>query len=203
MVTRWWSVGLVVLIAGCSGGSSKARDAGPPDAGADARQWGAYPSPPLDQLVTEALAKGAAPAVPAPYPPPARVTVAQPPPVDVSWLPRDEQGRPILLDDGVLRYVVDLNKRDPVSAMGRCARMLSGCPQRTDVAGARTIDACWASVPACATNQPWTETAACCPARCVDLYRKLRELGFDDRAANRRAVESLCFNGLREQLEAR
>src|SRR5687767_3610822 len=112
MATPWWSVGFVVpvlatltLAAGCSGGSSKGRDAGPADAGADVRQWGAYPSPPLDQLVTEAVAKGAPPAAPVPYPTPPRVTVAQPPPVDVSWLPRDEQGRPILLDDGVLRYV--------------------------------------------------------------------------------------------------
>jgi hypothetical protein len=148
------------------------------------------------------MAKGPPPAVPVPYPTPPQVTVPQPPAVDLSALARDEGGRPVLLDDGALRYVVEVEKRDPVFAMARCARMLSGCPQRSENGGGRTVDACWASVPTCTTDQPWTESAACCPARCPDLYRRLRQLGYGPRDANRRAVESPCFNGLREQLGA-
>lgn len=191
------------LAGGCPGGSSKGRDAGPSDGSSDARSWGALPSPPLDDLVREAVAKGPPPATPVAYQTPVRVTVPPPPVVDVAWLPRDQHGRPVLLDDGVLRYVIDLGKRDPVFAMARCARMLSGCPQRPEVTGGRTVDACWASVPICATDQPWTESAACCPARCPQLYEELRERGYGPLAANRRAVASMCFNGLREQLGAR
>jgi hypothetical protein len=185
----------LALLGGCRGGSAQKRDAG-----GDVRIWGMQPSPALDELVRQAMEKGPPPVPPVPYAPPARVTVPALPAVDVSWLPRDEQGRPVLLDDGVQSYVVDVYKRDPVFAMARCARLLSGCPQRPEVTGRRSVDACWASVPVCATDQPWTESAACCPARCPELYSRLREIGYGERDANRRAVESTCFNGLREQL---
>jgi hypothetical protein len=189
-----------VLVGSCGGGPSQRRDAGTGDGSAGATGWGAHPSPPLDDLVRAAVAKAPPPVPRVPYATPAPVTVPSPPAVDVSWLPRDERGRPVLLNDGVLRYTVDVDKREPIFAMARCARMLSGCPQRADVTAGRSIDACWASVPTCATDQPWTESAPCCPARCPELYRTLRELGYGPLDANRHAVESMCFNGLRERL---
>jgi hypothetical protein len=189
----------LVLTGGCREGSSHKADAGARDAGGDASVWGPHASPPLADLVREAVAKGPAPSPPEPYKTPSPVTVSPPPAIDVSWLPRDEKGRPMLLDDGVFRYLV-VDKRDPVSGMAGCTRMLSRCPEPPDVASGRTIDACWASARACATDQPWTEAAACCPPTCAELYRQLRLLGYGDLAANRRTVESMCFNGLREQL---
>ena len=190
----------IVIAGGCHGGPAQGRDAGAPEGGTDPKVWGPYPSPPLDPLVAEAVAKGAPPSPPVPYSSPAPVSVPQPAPVDLSALPRDDRGRPVLYDDGVMSFRLNPDKRDPVMAMGRCALMLSSCPQRADVAGRRTIDACWASAPICATDQPWTEGAACCPVRCVEVYRRLRELGYGELEANRRAVSSMCFNGLREQL---
>ena len=56
------------------------------------------------------------------------------------------------------------------------------------------------SAPACATNQPWTESAACCPVRCRELYETLRGMGYPHRDAHRLTISSLCFNGLTQLL---
>ena len=87
-----------------------------------------------------------------------------------------------------------------VFAMARCARMLWLCQQRITQDGPSTPVGP-PSPPARPTSRG-TRATPCCPARCPQLYRQLRELGYGPRDANRRAVESMCFNGLREQLGA-
>lgn len=187
---------LVPLLAllGCRHASSS-----PPQADAT---FPGYPSPPLDDLVREAMISQPPPTAPAPYTRPAPIRVPPLVPPDLSWLPKDDQGRPILEETQGARLIVNTSRRDPITAKGACIALATHCAQRSETPNARTLDACWAYAPSCATDQPWLESAACCPRRCADLYARLRELGYTRLDATWLTMDSNCFNGRKEFLEA-
>src|SRR5262249_4095135 len=135
-----------------------------------------YDPPPLDQLVREATAKGPPKGDATPYVTPPSITVPPLRKVDASSLPKDEKGRPILNETLGVRLVYDAKLHDPITAMGACVDLATACVQPPSTSNRRTEDACWASTPKCATNRPWAEGKDCCPARCQDLYTRLRKL---------------------------
>ena len=106
-----------------------------------------------------------------------------PPAQDVTNLPLDEQGRPILAD-GETYHLVD-RPPDALSALSDCAAMIVRCVDPA-VRG-RTLDACAISPPRCATAQPWLE-APCCPTPCIARYQQLRTDGMPPITAFRAAL---------------
>jgi len=118
----------------------------------------------------------------------------------LSWLPQDAKGRAVLEEVNGTSMTVNTKRRDAVTATGACVALVTRCQQPPSTPNARSLDACWISAPACATNQPWTEAAACCPVRCRELYETLRGRGYPHRDAHRLTISSLCFNGLTQLL---
>jgi hypothetical protein len=121
-------------------------------------------------------------------------------PLEVSVLPADEEGRPILSQEGTMALVVDEDLSDPITAKGDCLSVVSGCIQPPDVADARNLDSCFASAPRCNTNQPWAQESDCCPSRCQELYRSLRQQDYPQLQAFELTATSACFPGLNEFL---
>ena len=77
-----------------------------------------------------------------PYRRPAPVTVAPLPKTDLSALPKDEQGRPVLTQVGGARVVLDPKaKRGPVNFIAACSVMITRCYKP----GERELDACFMS----------------------------------------------------------
>ena len=190
---------MVVAVAGCS------RKNPPPPADAGAADGGVpvgVPSPPLADLLSAAVAKGPPPTPPVAYPTPATVATPEVTRPDLSVLPHDDAGRPILMESGDVRMVVGPTRQDAVTAAGACMARVGACLQPGSLTAAQTVDACWASVPRCATDQPWTETGTCCPLRCAELYAALRSQGYDARVAHLRTIQSVCWNGLAQALGA-
>ena len=175
-------VSIVLTFAACGGsGSSPPDDAAPtaidaaadPDGGIDAATA-------LDAGV-DAPVDGGSPGgyvrqPPVPIPP-------APPPADLSHLPTDDQGRPIVLDGREL-YLVP-RPPDALTALSACTGMIVRCVDPS-VRG-HNLDACVISPPRCATAQPWTEAAPCCATACVDRYEQLRTDGTPPLTAFRQA----------------
>ena len=89
---------------------------------------------------------------------------------------------------------IDPTLRTPVTALGRCTRWIAAC-----VDGAtRTLDDCARSVPPCATERPWEEVSACCPAACFAAYQAARRAGAEPLAAARATyfADASCFPGV-------
>lgn len=157
-----------------------------------------FDSPPLADLVAKAEAAGRANGS-EPYVRPARVDVPAVKAPDLSALPKDAQGRPILSELFGVRLTVNTDKKDAISAMARCLDRVISCVEPRTKPDRRSRDACWAYVPQCQTKEPWHEVEACCPARCVELHERLRTLGYSQLDAGALTADSDCFNGLREQ----
>jgi hypothetical protein len=132
---------------------------------------------------------------------PQPVTVPPLEPLELSVLPEDEEGRPILSQEGTMALVVDENLSDPITAKGDCLSVVSGCLQPPDVPSARNLDSCFASAPRCTTNQPWAQESDCCPSRCQELYRGLRQQDYPQLQAFELTATSACFPGLTEFLQ--
>lgn len=165
-----------LAVAGCGGSGPAAHDdAAPPviDAAVDAAVA-------IDAAIDAAPDGGGGDGYvrqpPVPIPP-------APPPPDLSHVPTDEQGRPILLDGADL-YLVP-RPPDALSALSTCTALIVRCVDPA-VRG-HNLDACVISPARCATATPWTEAAPCCATACVDRYEQLRTGGTPPITAFRQA----------------
>jgi hypothetical protein len=183
--TRGLGAIALVAIAGCTKEEAKPKPAG-------------YPSPPLPELVDTALAKGPPRKPDQGYTPPGKIVVPELKAPNLGFLPKDERGRPILGEQQGVRLVVNEAKRDAITAKNACGQRVSACVQRRDLAGGRSIDACWMHTPRCQSDHPWDEPDGCCPSRCQELYEELRKRSYPDLEASRLTLASECFNGMRE-----
>jgi hypothetical protein len=101
-------------------------------------------------------------------------------------LPPGPDGKGFLLGalpDGVAW--MDPERRTPVTAAAECATAVLACfdPQERNFAG------CFASVPACPTDAPWTSDGpACCAAACSTRYQELLRQGRDEPTAMAAAI---------------
>jgi hypothetical protein len=106
----------------------------------------------------------------------------EPPALDLSRNPVDDQGRRILAESAGYHLVE--REPDPLTALSSCTAMIVRCVDPA-VRG-RSLDACVISPARCATAQPWME-ASCCASACVDRYEQLRTAGTAPIAAFRQA----------------
>jgi len=104
------------------------------------------------------------------------VVFSGPPPMlaELDALPKDpDTGRPVMLALSQGSLQVDVTLRDPITAVGACTGWITACLKP----GERELDDCARSAPQCATNTPWLESSACCPAACFAQYRTARLAG--------------------------
>ncbi len=108
------------------------------------------------------------PSNPPPTPPPA----SNPDLPSLDDLPSWLRERPIPSMHGGLPLYFDATQANGITAAADCAAMITSCLERTH----GDFDACVASPPTCATQQPWTE-AACCPQTCKTDFSTRRATG--------------------------
>lgn len=106
----------------------------------------------------------------------------EPPRIDLSGNPKDDQGRPILIQGSNLQLVE--RSPDALTALSACTAMIVRCVDPT-VKG-RSLDACVISPPRCTTQTPWMEPP-CCASNCIDSYEQLRTTGTPPITAFRKA----------------
>lgn len=126
----------------------------------------------------------------APYRRPQRVDVPPLPPVDLSHLPTDAQGRPVIARSGGAEIVAEKQaNRTPVNVLAACSVLVSRCVKPPE----RTLDACFFSAPRCASAQPWNDPAytPCCPDECWNRYERQRIAGRSPLAA----LDAALFGG--------
>jgi len=114
---------------------------------------------------------------PSPYRRPQPVVVPPlPPPPDLSRFPKDSKGRPIIAGNSNYALVIDDDaKMQPVNVISACGELITGCVKPSE----RSLDACFMSVPRCASARPWEDPAykPCCPAQCWTQYEERRIAG--------------------------
>ena len=121
---------------------------------------------------------------------PKRVEVAPPPQNDLSGLPKDAQGRPILSRSGDATIVLEpRGAPGPTNVLAACSSMVTRCYKP----GERELDDCFASAPRCASARPWEDPAykPCCPEACWRQYDAQRKVG----ATPQRALDQALFGG--------
>lgn len=126
-----------------------------------------------------------------------RVLTFAPPPVqDLAALgaPRLPDGRFFVFGTPDASLTIDVTLAGPVTALGACTRWITTC---VDPAS-RSLDDCARSAPACATDRPWEEAAACCPAACFAAYETARLAGIAPLAAFSQVyfTDASCFPGV-------
>jgi hypothetical protein len=116
-----------------------------------------------------------------PYRRPEPVVVPPLPKVDVSGLPKDEKGNPILTQTPGASIVLVKGKRTAVNVLAACSVLVSRCYKP----GERELDACFMSAPRCASERPWEDPAytPCCPTACWNQYEARRVAGATPLAA--------------------
>lgn len=121
--------------------------------------------------------------------PPKRVEVAPPPQPDLSALPKDAQGRPILSRSGDAALVLEKRAPGPTNVLAACSSMVTRCYKP----GERELDDCFASAPRCTSARPWEDPAykPCCPETCWRQYDAQRKAG----APPQRALDQALFGG--------
>ena len=111
-------------------------------------------------------------------------------------LPTGAAGRgKLLLDLPEAQLIVDPDKRTPVTAAAECATAVLACSEKDR----RNWAGCFASVPTCPTNTPWTSDGPmCCPAACASRYQDLRRAGHPGYRAMSAAIWAApsCMPGL-------
>jgi len=114
-------------------------------------------------------------------------------------LPKGVDGNTVLIEIGNARIELDPSASDAITALGGCADLVSYC-----VSADASVATCVDRAPACATNQPWNESDACCPSACKDAFAKAVSKGEAELAAFDRLFfrEPDCFPGVRAALEA-
>lgn len=121
------------------------------------------------------------------YVPPDPVPVTLPPEPDVSGLPLNEEGNPVVIDTGDVEISIDPSRRGPVSALAACMAVIERCWEEQGLNADNRItimDVCARSAPTCSTDEPWNETA-CCPAACWERFEAGRRAGRDPHAVER------------------
>lgn len=123
-----------------------------------------------------------------------------PPPIDLSLFTAAGSGADRLLADTAnTRLELDPTIKDPLTALGECADLISYCyaPPTFD------LSACFTQARTCATQQPWNEKP-CCPQSCKDAFTGELAKG----TAHKDALEKVlfrqpdCFPGVAAFLEA-
>lgn len=80
----------------------------------------------------------------------------------------------IRLPEGGLE--LDVNQRDAITDVGQCTGWITACV----TPGARSLDDCVRSVPACAAGTAVGGAVACCPSACAADYKQARLSGASD-----------------------
>jgi hypothetical protein len=136
--------------------------------------------------------------------PPWTVEVTPPVAPDLSSLPQDDEGHPIISHGaGINLVVVPRDKPDAMSILATCSAMITGCFRRNGDPK-NSMDACFNSVPRCTTQRPWEEGKACCPEACWQKYSDLRRRCVDPLAAQDKALfAEHCVPGVADMLQGR
>ncbi len=99
----------------------------------------------------------------------------QPPPttVDLSSLPKDSAGRPVLAGtpDGTSLVLEKQKQRTVANVAAICSTWVTHCY----APGQRSLDQCWVSMPRCRTADGLKDTEPCCPGACFERYEALRK----------------------------
>lgn len=122
-----------------------------------------------------------------------------PPDLEAAHVPRLPNGQFLMLALPGAQLTLDPALRDPITALGACTAWITSC---VDPAS-RSLDDCARSAPPCATDRPWEEATACCPAACFDAYQKARRAGTEALAAYGQVYFKApdCFPGVRALLQ--
>jgi hypothetical protein len=148
-----------------------------------------------DSPTRDSTAAGRAPSpATAPYQRPDPLPDWKPEPLkspDVSALPTDEQGRPILSQDG--------KSPSPSQARAICSSSVTKCYQP----GQRSLDQCWVSMPRCASASGSDGKEVCCPSACAERYEKERIAGATPPEATDRALFGTpsCIPGVQGRVD--
>ncbi len=130
---------------------------------------------------------------------PEKLPKIDPPDLDPSsWsLPKTEGGLWEIIEVAGSRLALNPAQEDPITAVGRCADLVTGCYE-----GGSTLDACVASARACRTQEPWKEDDDCCPSACATAFEAERKLGTAPLEAFEKAFFTApdCFPGVRAAL---
>jgi hypothetical protein len=116
-----------------------------------------------------------------------------------SILPKDGEGKPILLEVAGDLLTIGAPRRDAIGAAAKCLDLLTACLRKT-----KDPDKCAHDVPRCKTATPWDEDAACCADACVVAYEEERRLGATVSEADAAVFGSdhECFPGRQEMYRA-
>jgi hypothetical protein len=127
-----------------------------------------------------------------------KLELPQPPPLTLPSLPGSD-GLGELIQVAGSRLSLDPTRRDPITAVGRCADLVTYCYQQGD----RDLDVCVENARACASDEPWKEKDDCCPAGCLEEFTRARSAGEAGLEAFERVffLEPDCFPGVRQALE--
>ena len=105
---------------------------------------------------------------PAPYP--------QAPSIDTATLeqvlPKDADGKPILLEVGGVKLTLGAPRKDAIGAAAKCIDLVTDC-----IAATKDLDRCVADLPRSATAEPLNERDRCCFNACAIAYQEERRLG--------------------------
>ncbi len=121
-----------------------------------------------------------------PPPPPQSVEL---PAVYADTLPKDDQGRPIMIAFGSMGYglevVHDATLDDAVARWGECLGRVGSC---YGVNRGRDIAGCVLAIQRCTDN---SGGSGCCPSRCLNEF----EAAYDDHGDTERAIEQTIAQG--------
>ena len=115
-------------------------------------------------------------------------------PADVAKaLPRDSQGRPIIIGQGGTALVYDKAVDDPISRWGACLSRVSALKKANP--GPGRFAHCVALIDVCASDEGG---AACCPQACIDKFEQQQAGGLSEKEAmNKSFVEGSCLKGFK------
>jgi hypothetical protein len=102
--------------------------------------------------------------------------------VDLSHLPKDSLGRPILMEGGAASLALERQAvPGPVNILAGCSVLVSRCVKP----GERDLDSCFRSAPRCGSDRPWEiePYTPCCPPLCQSQYESRRRAGMPPLAA--------------------
>lgn len=124
-----------------------------------------------------------------------------PPNIDVELFASLGSGATKLLADASnARVEIDPTLRDPLTALGECADLLSYCyaPPQT------TLSSCFKSVRVCESNEPWREKP-CCPSACATAFEAEVAAGLTELQALEKVLfrEPDCAPQVRAALEGK
>lgn len=95
---------------------------------------------------------------------------------------------------------IDPTQRDPLTALGECADLVTNCY----VPGGADLAFCLELARPCDSDEPWKEKNACCPKACKTAFTAEVSSGSTQRDALEKTFFSApdCFPGVRALLEA-